>query len=141
MASKSELLRAISEQLERAGIPLQSLGTLGPGEEGLGDEVRVLCLGGTLSDSLDTLSGSPRDQVVMARLHQDAVEQLDAWVETGALRSRSEAAALFIQEGLALRASELNELRGALDEVREAKGRLKEIAEKVLGSGGDDEAR
>jgi Arc/MetJ-type ribon-helix-helix transcriptional regulator len=88
---------------------------------------------------MEALSEAPRDQVVMVRLNREAVGDLDAWVETGALRSRSEAAALFIREGLALRASELEELRGPLEEFRAARERLKLVAEEVLGGAGEVE--
>jgi len=135
MPEAGDVVELLRTQLEKSGVRLDELGRL----DHEGKDVRVVCLGGSVSESVETLSGAPRDQVVMARLNRDVVEELDAWVETGALRSRSEAAALFIQEGLALRARELDELRGALEEVRKAKERLKETAERVLGSGGESE--
>jgi len=49
------------------------------------------------------------------------------------VRSRSEAAALFIREGLKVRAEELERLRDALREVEDAKRRLREKARGVLG--------
>ena len=58
---------------------------------------------------------------------------LDAWVETGAVKSRSEAAALFIGEGLKMRAMELERLGVALHEVKEAKTRLLRQAKEVFG--------
>ena len=59
---------------------------------------------------------------------------LDAWVETGAVKSRSEAAALFIREGLGVRESELADLKEALEGVNEAKERLRSRASRVLGT-------
>lgn len=129
MTSREELVASVLEGLKSAGIPLE---TVGSAQLGAGN-VKVLCLSGKLSESMEALSEAPRDQVVMVRLNRQAVEDLDAWVETGALRSRSEAAALFIREGLALRASELDELRGPLEEFRAARRRLKSVAEEVLG--------
>ena len=134
MGSREELVASVLERLKSAGIPLE---TLGSADLGSGD-VKVLCLSGTLSESMEALSEAPRDQVVMVRLNRRAVKDLDAWVETGALRSRSEAAALFIREGLALRASELEELRGPLEEFRAARTRLKSVAQEVLGGRGEE---
>jgi hypothetical protein len=54
-------------------------------------------------------------------------------VETGAVKSRSEAAALFIKEGLKVRAKELEQLRGALKGVEEAKEKLRARAREVFG--------
>jgi len=54
-------------------------------------------------------------------------------VETGAVKSRSEAAALFIKEGLRVRATELSELGESLREVEEARDRLRKRVREVLG--------
>jgi Arc/MetJ-type ribon-helix-helix transcriptional regulator len=126
---RDALIESIRESLGRAGVTLE---TIGSADVSSGD-VKVLCLAGNLSDRMEAMAESPRDQVVMVRLNKDVVHQLDSWVETGALRSRSEAAALFIQEGLALRSAELDELRGPLEELRAARVRLKAVAEGVLG--------
>ena len=134
MPSREELVASVVEGLKHAGIPLESVGSADLGSS----DVKVLCLSGTVSDSVEALSEAPRDQVVMVRLNRDAVEDLDAWVETGALRSRSEAAALFIREGLSLRSRELEALRGPLEEFRAARKRLKSVAEEVLGGTGEE---
>lgn len=52
------------------------------------------------------------------------------------MRSRSEAAALFIQEGLKVREQELDQLGDALQGVEQAKERLREKARDVFGAGG-----
>jgi metal-responsive CopG/Arc/MetJ family transcriptional regulator len=69
----------------------------------------------------------------MVRVNRETLEELDAWVETDAVKSRSEAAALFIREGLKVRSSELGELKEALADVAEAKDRLRDAASKVFG--------
>jgi hypothetical protein len=69
----------------------------------------------------------------MVRVDEGTSKALDAWVETGAVRSRSEAAALFIREGLQVRADELEQLKDALNGVEEAKHRLREKARQVFG--------
>ncbi len=49
------------------------------------------------------------------------------------MRSRSEAAALFIREGLKVRAEELARMEDALREVHAAKQRLADKAKEVFG--------
>ena len=92
----------------------------------------VMCLTGDMKATVAEMGGVARDQVVMVRVDEDTKADLDAWVETGAVRSRSEAAALFIREGLAVRASELERLEDALRGVREAKDRLRREARDVF---------
>ena len=70
----------------------------------------------------------------MVRVDDDTVNALDAWVEAGAVKSRSAAAALFIREGLKVRDPELQELKDALTDVDGARQRLREKAEAVLGA-------
>jgi hypothetical protein len=67
------------------------------------------------------------------RVDKETLRELDAWVETDAVKSRSEAAALFIREGLNVRSSELGELKDALDTVAKAKARLRDAARSVFG--------
>ncbi len=55
------------------------------------------------------------------------------WVETDAVKSKSEAAALFIKEGLKVRSRELDELTDAIDDVKKAKERLQSRAKKIFG--------
>jgi len=50
----------------------------------------------------------------MVRVDEDTSNALDAWVEAGAVKSRSAAAALFIREGLKVRDSELQDLKKGL---------------------------
>jgi len=99
--------------------------------------VKVVCVAPGLKSSVEELGKTPRDQVVMVRVDSETSAQLDAWVETGAVKSRSEAAALFIREGLNVRADELERLRGALEDVEEARERLREQAEQVFGGGAE----
>ena len=104
-------------------------------ESGLedGPRVKVVVVGHDLSDSVEEMSQSPRDQVVMVRVDEDTLAQLDSWVETGSVKSRSEAAALFIREGLKVRASELNKVKDALREVDDAREKLRKRMKEVFG--------
>ncbi len=81
---------------------------------------------------MQELGETTRDQVLMVRLDEDTTKSLDAWVEAAAVKSRSQAAALFIREGLKVRAPELDQLKDALGDVEKAKQILKRKAEKIL---------
>ena len=140
---RGDVWEALRKQLESCGIDASQL-TLGTGEcidlgaviQGLdvGGAVKVVCLSGRLRDSVDALGDSARDNVVMVRVDEDTVNALDSWVEAGAVKSRSAAAALFIREGLKVRDPELQELKDALEDVDRARQRLRAKAETVLGA-------
>ena len=101
--------------------------------------LKLVCVPSSLRSSVEEMSGAPRDQVVMVRVDGKTSATLDSWVQTGAVKSRSEAAAVFIREGLKVRAHELQELKDALADVEAAKSRLREKARQVLGQDEDDE--
>ena len=103
--------------------------------------VKVVCVKPDLKESVREMWQRPRDQVVMVRVDEETLESLDAWVAAGAVKSRSEAAALFIREGLQVRADELAQLRDALREVQEAQERLKKRAAKIFGGEDDNEGQ
>ncbi|UCC74701.1 MAG: hypothetical protein JSV86_09170 [Gemmatimonadota bacterium] len=129
----SDLWPLIRQHLADKGIALETLGCDEPCEGG----VKVVCMSAKLGESLEELGRSPRDQVVMVRVDEETMKSLDSWVQTGAVKSRSEAAALFIGEGLRLRAKELSDLEGVLRDVDQAKRRLREAARRVLGTEGE----
>ncbi len=120
----------ILEQLRNQGVDLRSV-VCGEGE---GMPVRVAVVAASVGETLDEMGQSKRDQVLMVRVDQETAEQLDAWVETEAVKSRSEAAALFIREGLQVRSTELAKLREAIEEVDGARQRLRERVQEVLGT-------
>lgn len=125
----AELLSAIKAQLRAHGIDFDA------GCCGESPRVKVVCVSPDLTGPVAELGRSPRDQVVMVRVDTETARDLDAWVQTGAVKSRSEAAALFIQEGLNVRRSELDRLRAAIDEVERAQAALRERAKDVFGAG------
>ncbi len=108
--------------------------------DGSGAGVKVVAVAPDLKRSVEEMGRSPRDQVVMVRVDEKTLEALDAWVATGAVKSRSEAAALFIREGLEVRADELEQLRDALREVQQAQERLQAKAREIFGQGEAGEA-
>ena len=102
------------------------------GEKGR-SKVKVVCIAPDLKESFAEMGKQPRDRVVMVRLDKETDQRLDDWVETGAVSSRSEAAALFIREGLKVRESELQQLDDELKNVADAKQRLRKRAATVFG--------
>lgn len=128
-----QILKAISAQLAAVGIDLNSLCSAGSGEI----KVKAICVVPDLGDSVKEMADSPRDQVVMVRVDQQSAAALDCWVESGSVKSRSEAAALFIREGLKVHSRELSELEDALREVDNAKRKLRDKARHVIGSEGE----
>ena len=130
----SGILGSIQQGLEEAGIGVDLSGDCATWSwPKKSKRVKVVCVAPGLKDSVDEMGKSPRDQVVMVRVDTETSEALDAWVETGAVKSRSEAAALFIREGLTVRADELERLKGALDDVEAARERLRQQARHVFG--------
>ena len=119
----------VSQALEEHGIDFR----IGLGGDGDLASCTVMCLAGDMKTTVAELGRTSRDQVVMVRIDEDTKSDLDDWVETGAVRSRSEAAALFIREGIKVRSGELDQLREALEDVGQAKQRLEERARQVIG--------
>lgn len=69
-----------------------------------------------------------RGNVVMTRLNDEDLKQIDALVEVEAFKSRSEAAAFFIEEGIQARKDLFQKVMPTVDKIRE----LKEQAKKSL---------
>jgi Arc/MetJ-type ribon-helix-helix transcriptional regulator len=127
--SSVDIWSLIREKLHAKGINLDTIcsGDLG----NLG--AKVVCVASDLRESVEEMSQISRGETVMVRIDLGTSKALDEWVETGYVKSRSEAAALFIREGLKVRAQELDKLRDALREVEEAKRNLRDRAEQIFG--------
>ena len=69
-----------------------------------------------------------RSNVVMTRLNDEDLKQIDALVEVEVFKSRSEAAAFFIKEGVQARKDLFQKVIPTVDKIRE----LKEQAKKSL---------
>jgi Arc/MetJ-type ribon-helix-helix transcriptional regulator len=69
-----------------------------------------------------------RSNVVMTRLNDEDLKQIDALVEVEAFKSRSEAAAFFINEGIQARKDLFEKVMPTVDQIRE----LKEQAKKSI---------
>jgi hypothetical protein len=131
--------KQVQSELDSAGLDLDSLGIdLGKLGARLGKHVKVVCVSPDIQESVDEISRSHRDQVLMVRVDESTIRLLDAWVQTEAVKSRSEAAALFIREGLQVRESELEKLQDALAEVERAREKLQARVREVFGEGKAD---
>jgi Arc/MetJ-type ribon-helix-helix transcriptional regulator len=129
MNDLSDVWTQVSKALEEHGIDFR----IGIGGDSDLADCTVMCLAGDMKTTVAEMGRTPRDQVVMVRIDEATKDALDDWVETGAVRSRSEAAALFMREGIKVRSGELEQLRDALDDVGRAKQRLVERARQVIG--------
>jgi Arc/MetJ-type ribon-helix-helix transcriptional regulator len=132
----SSIWERIREELKDKGIDFDA----GCCEAEPGSPLRVVCMAGGLSDSLKEMGQTTRDQVVMVRVDEETSKKLDHWVETGAFKSRSEAAALFMREGLKVHARGLDQLDDALSGVEEAKERLRQRVRQVFESEKESES-
>jgi hypothetical protein len=129
----TDLYTEISEALEGHGIEFR-VGLAG--DDDLAN-CTVMCLTGDMKTTVAEMGRAARDQVVMVRIDEETRVKLDLWIETGAVKSRSEAAALFISEGIKVRSGELEQLREAIEDVNDAKQRLEERARQVIGDNSD----
>jgi Arc/MetJ-type ribon-helix-helix transcriptional regulator len=128
----------LETKLDSLGVDLDELCNAAGSD--LGARIKMVCVSPDLGESVRDLGKSNREHVVMVRVDTETRRKLDAWVETGAVKSRSEAAALFIREGLKVRDSELSELQEAIDGVEEAKERLREKARGLFGDASESAA-
>lgn len=132
----SAIFNRVQSELEKKGIAVDLTGEAsGCCDLGKKGRIKVVCMAPGLRASVEELGKSPRDQVVMVRIDAETSAALDAWVETGAVKSRSEAAALFIREGLKVRSDELARLKDAIQGVEEARERLRQRVEEVFDHG------
>lgn len=131
------ILESVQEKLAGHGIDIDLMATARACSDHEGPhKVKVVCVTPDLKDSMDEMGHAPRDKVIMVRVDEETSAALDAWVETGAVKSRSEAAALFIREGLKVRKDELDSLQDALSDVARAKEKLRKKAGEVFGGSG-----
>ena len=123
------ILKAVEQALENQGLNLDALAC---GDDS-DPEVKVVCVAPNLASSMSQRRQVARDQVVMVRVDEQVSQELDSWVETDVVKSRSEAAALFIREGLEVRRSELDQLKETLEGVSKAKEELRKKAQQIFG--------
>ena len=125
----SQTLDSILKQLNGQNIVMENLCC----EDTEGSKAKIVCIEHDLGGSVREMGKSPRGETLMVRIDEETSNTLDRWVETGYFKSRSEAAALFMREGLKIRASELEKLKDALSQVQQAKDVLRDKADEIFG--------
>lgn len=70
---------------------------------------------------------SARDHVVMVRVNDESLKRLDALVQSGIFKSRSEAAAFLISEGINAQASLFERISERISEIERLQSELKSI--------------
>src|SRR5436190_16521263 len=76
----------------------------------------LAALGNTVGESIrDALEG--RDNVVAVRVNDDSLTAIDALVEAGLFKTRSEAAAFLIHEGVQAKAGILNRVQDTVSRI------------------------
>lgn len=119
----------IAELLADLGVDVAAL----TGGDQLPANARVVVVQASMDAARKSLSDMARDQVIMARVDLETAQALDRWVEVGLAKSRSEAAALFMREGLKIREADLTRLADAFENFDSARDRLKREAANILG--------
>ena len=72
---------------------------------------------------------SARDHVVMVRVNDDSLRSLDALVQSGIFKSRSEAAAFLISEGVKAQATLFERISERIAEIERLRSELKGIVQ------------
>lgn len=70
---------------------------------------------------------SARDHVVMVRVNDESLKKLDALVQSGIFKSRSEAAAFLISEGIKAQDVLFSRISERISEIERLRSELKEI--------------
>jgi Arc/MetJ-type ribon-helix-helix transcriptional regulator len=70
---------------------------------------------------------SARDHVVMVRVNDDSLKKLDALVQSGIFKSRSESAAFLISEGIKAQEVLFSRISERISEIERLRSELKEI--------------
>jgi Arc/MetJ-type ribon-helix-helix transcriptional regulator len=70
---------------------------------------------------------SARDHVVMVRVNDESLKKLDALVQSGIFKSRSESAAFLISEGIKAQETLFSRIAERISEIERLRSELKEI--------------
>ena len=70
-----------------------------------------------------------RENVVMVRVNTDSLKKLDALVQSGIFKSRSESAAFLISEGIKGQSAMFDRISSKIEEIERLRGELKTIIE------------
>ena len=83
-------------------------------------------LGGSIRESLNSVR-SARDSVVMVRVSKESLRKMDALVDCGLTKSRSEAAAFLIAEGISAKAEMYDKIAEQSEVIRNAREQLSRL--------------
>ena len=82
-----------------------------------------------VKDAIRAMTGSSRNNVVMVRVNEESLAQLDQLVEAGIVSSRSEAAAFLISSGAHARRDLFDKIAEKVEEIRKAREELRNLIE------------
>ncbi len=88
-------------------------------------------VGESLRDTIKSVR-TARDSVVMVRMSKESLRNLDALVDCGLTKSRSEAAAFLISEGIKARASMYEKIAEQSEVIRNAREELSRLLDEDL---------
>lgn len=105
-------------------------------KEGEKEKIAVVCCkpeGKSVENIINTVKGllKERGNVVMTRLNDQDVQKIDALVEIELFRSRSEAAAFFVHEGIQAKKDLFDKVTPAVKEIQKLKKEAREALTKV----------
>ncbi len=82
-----------------------------------------------VKDAIRAMAGSSRNNVVMVRVNEESLAQLDQLVEAGIVSSRSEAAAFLIGSGADARKDLFDKIAEKVEEIRKTREELRHLIE------------
>ncbi len=97
-------------------------------------------VGESLRDTIKSVR-SARDSVVMVRMSKASLRKLDALVDCGLTKSRSEAAAFLVSEGIKARADVYDKIAEQSEVIRNARAELSRLLDGEIEPGDSDDDR
>ena len=129
LAAQQELLEREHEELARVQAQLEG-GSTGYSFKfsDLGEKVTkiVTGVGDTLEEAFSNLKA--RTNVVMVRVDEETAKALDALVEAGVAKSRSQSAAFLLREGIKAQSGLFGKIREKIDAIQKLREELRAAA-------------
>ena len=97
-------------------------------------------VGGSLRDTIKS-ARSARNSVVMVRVSKESLRKMDALVDCGLTRSRSEAAAFLISEGIKARADVYDKIAEQSEVIRNARAELSRLLDEEIAPNSSEDDR
>ena len=112
-------------------IPVDAVGPALRKFAGQGKEA-VASVAESVTDTVNTVKET-RDSVVMVRLDKDSLNSIDILVDCGLTKSRSEAAAFLISEGIKAKSDLYGKIVAKADVIRKARQELQSLLDEEGG--------